>query len=743
MSGRGNEPVRTEKAGPRQGAGPAPASSTPSTGAGAQLGPVQPTGEARVALRPVAGAEITGGFWHARRVINATVSIPEGAERLEAAGNLHNLRLAAGTAEGGYRGDLPFLDSDVHKWLEASAWQLAGGETGAAAGRPANGPAGDGPPRDGPPGDGPAGDGRARDVRRDEADRAKLAARREDMIALLAAAQQGDGYLQSYFQVVRRDERFADLQWGHELYCAGHLIQAAVADARSTGRDGLLQIARRFADLIDGSLGPGGADGVDGHPEIEMALVELYRCTGERRYLDLASHFINQRGHGLLGDGRFGRDYWQDRVPLRDAAAVAGHAVRQFYLLAGAADVYAETGDERLLSAVVRLWEDASATRTYLTGGTGSHHTDESFGDPYELPPERAYCETCAAIASVMLSWRLLLITGEARYADLMERTLYNGVLPGVSPDGRGYLYVNPLQVRAGSPGAPSDPGDHHGGRPRARPAAGGRDQSAGRKPWFRCACCPPNIMRLFASLQHYLAAASPDALWVCHYASGSLSSITAGQRVRVDLVTGYPWQGRVTLTIADTGAAPWTLTLRVPGWSAGARLAVNAEPADARAADGWVRLTRTWQAGDTVTLDLTMTPRLTAGHPRADAIRGCVAIERGPLVYCLEQVDQPTGARIDDVAIDGGAALRDRERPGLLGDPGPLSDVVTVTVDGHLRQPAEPEGSGAGWWPYRPAREASADGWQPVTLTAIPYFAWANRGPGAMRVWIPRRDPR
>ena len=733
MRGHGSEPGSTERAGPSQRAGPAPGSpgkpaathpgepggppgsSTPRT---AQTGPVQPTGEARVALRPVAGAEITGGFWHARRAVNASVSIPEGAGQLETAGNLHNLRLAAGTADGGYRGDLPFLDSDVHKWLEASAWQLAGSP-------------------------------------------AELAARRDDMIALLAAAQQPDGYLQSYFQVVRRDERFADLQWGHELYCAGHLIQAAVADARCTGRDGLLRIARRFADLIDASLGPGGADGVGGHPEIETALVELYRCTGERRYLELASHFIDQRGRGLLGDGRFGRDYWQDRVPLRDATAVAGHAVRQFYLLAGAADVYAETGDERLLAAVVRLWEDAAATRTYLTGGTGSHHTDESFGDPYELPPERAYCETCAAIASVMLSWRLLLITGEARYADLMERTLYNGVLPGVSPDGRGYLYVNPLQVRAGPAGPPGDPDDRDSERPRARPAAGGRDQSAGRKPWFRCACCPPNIMRLLASLQHYLAATSGDALWVCHYASGSLSSITAGQRVRADIVTGYPWQGRVTVTIAETDGAPWTLALRVPGWSAGARLAVNAEPADAQAVDGWVRLTRTWRTGDTVTLELTMTPRLTEGHPRADAVRGCVAIERGPLVYCLEQVDQPAGARLDDVAVDSGAALHDRERPGLLGDPGPLSDVVTVTADGHLRQPAEPDGdgapagpdgnrasadadgSGAAWWPYRAAGATSAGRWQPVTLTAVPYFAWANRGPGSMRVWIPSRGTR
>ncbi|MGE5134171.1 MAG: glycoside hydrolase family 127 protein [Gemmatimonadota bacterium] len=638
-------------------------------------GPVQLGAQAHAALRPVPDATITGGFWARRRQVNAAVSIPAGAGFLESAGNLGNLRLAAGLADGQYRGDLPFLDSDVYKWLEAAAWLLADGEAGAGGG--------------------------------------DIAARRDEIIALLGGAQRPDGYLQSWFQVARPQPPYTDLQWGHELYCAGHLIQAAVAHARGTGRDDLLRIACRLADHIDAALGPGGRAGVDGHPEIETALTELYRCTGEPRYLRLAGHLLDQRGRGLLGDGRFGRAYWQDHTPLRQADAVAGHAVRQLYLLAGAADVYLENGDPDLLAAVVRLWEDMAGSRAYLTGGVGSHHTDESFGDPYELPPERAYCETCAAIASIMASWRLLLITGEARYADLAERTLYNGFLAGVSLDGRGYLYVNPLQVRAGSAGAAGD-------------------QKAQRRPWFRCACCPPNIMRLLASLQHYLAAAGPDGLWLCQYATGTFAA-AAGE---VEVTTGYPWQGRVTVRVTASGPQPWSLHLRIPGWCAGPRIMVNGQPSPARPADGWARLQRQWEPGDVVELGLPIPARLTAGHPRADAVRGCVAIERGPLVYCLEQADQPAWARLDDVAISPGAPLDAAERPGLLGG------VTTVTVPGHRRQPG-PGGNGAGWWPYRPAGQQDGDRWEETTLTAIPYFAWANREPGAMRVWIAVRGPR
>ncbi|MGW5430326.1 glycoside hydrolase family 127 protein [Streptomyces sp. NPDC004059] len=429
-------------------------------------GPLQAGPDARLALRPAASARITGGLWQQRRAVNARTSIPDGFARLEQAGNLHDLRLAAGTTTGAYTNDLPFMDSDVYKWLEAVAWAESEGA--------------------------------------DE----RLESQVDQLTALLADAQEPRGYLQSYFQVVRPDDRFVDLRWGHELYCAGHLIQAAVAHARTTGRTDLLAIARRVADHVDATFGPGRNEGVCGHPEIETALVELYRHTGERRYLTLAQFFVDRRGHRVLGEDRFGAPYRQDHTPVREAEEVAGHAVRQLYLLAGVVDVGVETGDGELLAAAERLWEDMVATKTYLTGGIGSHHTDESFGDSYELPSERAYCETCAAIASIQFSWRLLLATGRARYADLIERTLYNGFLSGVSLSGDHYLYVNPLQVR-----------DGHARR--------GGDHTPLRTPWFRCACCPPNVMRLLASLQHYVAAGDDTGLTVHQYMPGAYASDT------------------------------------------------------------------------------------------------------------------------------------------------------------------------------------------------------------------------
>jgi uncharacterized protein len=630
-------------------------------------GPVRPGDGARVALRPAVTARITGGFWHERRRVNAETSIPLGRSRLDAGGNLHNLRLAAGTASGPYRGALPFLDSCVTKWLEAASWQLAERESALAA-----------------------------DVDR--------------TIGLLAQAQRDDGYLQSWYQVVVPELRFTDMRWSHELYCAGHLIQAAIAHRRSTGGEELLAVARRFADHIDNAFGPGKPlDGVCGHPGVETALVELYRETGERRYLDLAAYFVDRRGHDLLGEGDPysavpGGAYAQDLVPVREAETVTGHAVRQLYLLAGATDVAAETGDPELRAAVERLWQAMTATKTHLTGGLGAHHRHEDFGDPYELPTERAYCETCAAAASIQWSWRMALLTGEARYSDLIERTLYNGFLAGVSLDGRRWLYVNPLQVRDGH--------EHNGG-----------DQAARRAPWFECACCPPNVMRLLASLPHYLASTDADGLQLHQYATGSFGGSARAVRVETD----YPWQGRITVAVdeaAEPGSGEWTLSLRVPQWCR----EYTVDGPQHVVEDGWLRIRRAWRPGDTVVLDLDMAPRLTEADPRVDAVRGCVAVERGPLVHCAEQVDQPGSPGLDGLVIDTTAGLTARHRPGLLGG------VTTVVGSGRLRAlPAE-----RGWWPYRTVRGDTAATGTPIELTTIPYFAWGNRVEGAMRVWLP-----
>lgn len=654
-------------------------------------GPIRLSEGAHTALRPATAARITGGFWAARRRVNAEVSIARGPRRLEEAGNLDNLRAAAGAKSPGFTGDFQFQDSDVHKWLEAASWQLADGAAGAAGTA------------------GAAGGELAQEVGR--------------LIELVAAAQDTDGYLQTYYQVRLGAQRWSELHWGHELYCAGHLIQAAVAHHRTTGGAELLDVAVRFADHIDATFGPGKpVDAVCGHPEIETALVELYRETGERRHLDLAAYFMDRRGQGTLGDGaedreadrRPGAPYWQDHAPVRDATEVTGHAVRQLYLLAGAADLAAETGDARLRKALVRLWEDMAATKAYLTGGVGSRHALEAFGDAYELPPDRAYAETCAAIASIQFGWRMALLTGEARYSDLIERTLYNGFLSGVSLDGDRWLYVNPLQVREDCTGP-------HG------------DQGARRTEWFRCACCPPNVMRLLASLPHYVASGDADGLQLHQYASGSYAA--GGGAVRVG--TGYPWEGRIAVVVDEVpGDGEWTLSLRVPHWADKYGVTVNGEPVAPRAENGWLRLRRRWRPGETVVLDLPLRPRLTRADPRVDAVRGCVAIERGPLVYCLEEPDQPDGLRLDRVRLDPAATPTARHRPELLGG-------VTAITAGALRPRIRPEG----WWPYADAKAPGAAGSaggpgspaaEPVRVTAIPYYAWANREAGAMRVWIP-----
>jgi uncharacterized protein len=622
-------------------------------------------------LRPLGAGdvEITGGLWAERQRINREVTLPLGAEQLERAGNYENLRLAAGTGTGSYAGlPLPFLDSDVYKWLEAVSWEL----------------------------------GRAPSV--------ELEALAGEAIGLTAAAQADDGYLDSYYQVLKPGVRYAELPMGHELYCAGHLVQAAVARARTTGRTDLLEIATRVVDNVEAALGPKARSGVCGHPEIEMALVELYRLTGDERHLAMATCFLDRRGHGLLGPGRYGPAYYQDDRPVREATSVTGHAVRALYLACGVVDAFLETGERALLDASVAQWEDMVATRTYLTGGVGARHRDESFGDPYELPPDRAYCETCAAIASVMWSWRLLLATGEARYADLIERTLYNGFLSGVSLDGREFFYVNPLQLRASH----QEPSNNRG--------------SAQRAGWYHCACCPPNVMRLLSSLAHYVATAGERGVHLHQYVPGTVrATLPSGAGVTLEISTDYPWTGRVEVTVAASGEEAWPLALRVPGWCRGASLSVAGEEHRDLAPGAYATVTRAWRPGDRAVLELPLAARLTWPHPRVDAVRGCVAIERGPLLYCLEQVDLPAGVELADVGLVPGELLEGFE-PELLGG------VVAVRARG-VRSSQD------GWrgWPYREARRAPpADAEGPLTLVAVPYFAWANRVPGPMRVWVP-----
>jgi DUF1680 family protein len=630
-------------------------------------GPVSPVRPARLRPVPLAGVEITGGLLAARQTANGDAAVPSGRERLETAGNLDNLRFAAGTAKGEYRGPI-FMDSDVYKWLEAAAWEYAR--------RPSE---------------------------------ALLEAQRE-VTALVAAAQQPDGYLNSAIQAAEGRqlgasgadegpdtgaERYRDLPWSHEHYCAGHLIQAAVAQVRCTGDRALLDVAIRFADHLVETFGADLRQDVDGHPVVEMALVELYRETGDQRYLDLAKYFVEARGHGLIE--RYGHEptYFSDRVPVRRQTTVEGHAVRAVYLAAGAADVAIETGDTGLLDALRTQFAHMLATKTYLTGGLGSRWEREAFGDEYELPPDRAYAETCAAIGGIQWAWRMLLATADPVYADAAERMLYNGFLAGVSLSGTEYFYVNPLQHRTGA-----HPDEN-------------RSPAHGRRGWFDCACCPPNVMRTMAGLGGYLASTDDQGLQIHLYAH---STVTAGA-TRVEVDTDYPWDGRVRVRVAATPGGEWTLSLRIPAWAAGAT--VDGEPVEAGT---YAAVRRAWQPGDEVTLDLPMPVRFTAADPRIDAVRGCVAIERGPIVYAAE------GPDVDDLTVDPASGARIEHRSDLL------EGVTVVSLAGqvadHGRRP----------WPY--PGEAAAAATRTTEVEAVPYFAWANRGITGMRVWMPKGGP-
>ena len=630
-------------------------------------GPASPTASAAVTHRPLdgPGVRLTGGLLRDWQQRSHDASLPLALRQMEAAGNLNNLRLAIAGATDAYRGPV-FMDSDIYKTLEAIGWEL---------------------------GHDPA---------------PELAGFAADTTALLEKAQQPDGYLNSYIQV-SGEPPYQRLYSSHEMYCAGHLIQAAIAHARVPGGAPLLGVARRFADhLVDHFAGR--EEGLDGHPVIETALVELYRETGHEPYLSLASQFLEQRGHGMIGDSGFGRRYLQDDTPIRESAAIVGHAVRALYLEAGVVDAAAETGDAELLGGSVTRWEDMVSGKTSLTGGVGSRHSGESFGDAFELPPDRAYNETCAAIASIQWSWRLLLATGERRYADLMERALYNGVGASIATDGQRFFYVNPLQRRA----------DHYE-----------EDDPGRRREWFSCACCPPNIMRLLASIGHYVATTADDVLYVHLLTGASIDTNLAGGRLGVDVTSGYPWAGHAELRVREAPAGGCGLAVRIPGWSHDSRFSVNGSPVAPDPADrGYLVVRRDWKPGDVLTCELDVTSRLTYPGRRIDALRGAVAVERGPLVYCFEQVDQPGGASVEDLALGpGGLTERDVTLPSV-------GSTVVVRAEAAILPPVSDGGL-----PYRSGPGAGAVG-VPAAAVAIPYFQWDNRDGRAMRVWMPRGRP-
>jgi DUF1680 family protein len=613
------------------------------------------------ALRPVpiSAVRLEGGLWGARLELLARVSLPAQHRSLEAAGVLDNFRRAAGRSAAPFRG-LEVADTDLYKWLEAACWVLAGREDGGLRGLVS------------------------------------------EAIDLVAAAQEPDGYLDT-FHAGRPGERWSNLRSHHELYCVGHLVQAGIAHRRATGDERLLRVARRAADLVCRTFGPpasGRRAGVDGHPGVELALVELYRETGERAYLEQARHFLEARGHRTIDPGRFGSAYYLDHVPLRELAQIGGHAVRALYGLCGATDLYLETGDPGLRAMLDRVWTRMVRRQLYVSGGLGARRETESFGDDLELPNRTACAETCAAVGGVMWCQRLLAATGEARYADLAEWTLYNALLVGWSLDGEAYTYENPLQ----------DGGGHR------------------RQPWFECACCPPNLARTVAAFPGLLYALGQDSLIVNHYAASVARLEVQGRAVELRQETRYPWDGDVELRVEGEGELE--LRLRIPGWCAGAAVHVNGAPiAESPAAGTYARIRRTWARGDRLRLTLPMAVRALRAHPRVPEDDGRVALARGPLLYCLEAADHP-GAVLEDLELDPAQAFVPEWREAQLGG-------VVVLRGAAAERTPDPR------WEdrlYAPVEAVSPGAVRPVRLEAIPYHAWGNRAPGAMQVWLRAR---
>ena len=614
---------------------------------------------ARLRPAPIAAFQMRDSFWEPRRVINREQTLASQFVKLEESGCLEAFRLAAGTQSGALRGPI-FRDSDVYKWLEAAAATLGTHPT------------------------------------------PELLQNVDEIAVLIEAAQCEDGYLDTAFMFDKAPHRWSNLRDDHEMYCAGHFIQAAIAHARATGSQRLLAVARRVADGMGDVFGPGKKLGTGGHPEIEMALVELARATGESRYLHLAEFLVEMRGRKpsvcyAPGAAREGDAYHQDHVPYKELHEVTGHAVRMLYSAAGATDIALENGDARLLDALQSQWHNFTTRRLYISGGAGARYDGEAFGADYELPNARAYTETCAAIASVMWNFRMLSLRPDARYSDLMERTLYNAVLPGLSLDGQAYFYQNPLE----------NDGTHR------------------RSAWFGCACCPPNIARLLAQLPGYFCASDEHNIWLHLYAQGA-AHVELGEerRIEFEIETRYPWEGAIQIKMKSAGK--FGLMLRVPAWCPNARVQINGAPFEGEVRAGsYLEARRDWQSGDLIELELPMPVRRVYSHPHVPENVGRVALMRGPLLYCVESADV-SGVDLADIVLPAAAALKAEFRPDLLGG------VVTIGAQAQVRAPA------AKWddelYGSAPPLETVP---REIELTAIPYYAWANRQTGAMRVWL------
>lgn len=616
-----------------------------------------------------------------------------GAEKSHA---LENLRIAAGRAEGEFYGAV-FQDSDVAKWAEAVSNAIAVSKA------------------------------EQQDLTA-ESDLQSFTDKMDQLIDLVSDAQEEDGYLDTYFQIMKPDEKWTNLQEAHELYCMGHMIEAAVAHYEATGKTKFLEAGKKMADCIERRFGKDRVHGIPGHPEIELALMRLYHVTGDKRYLELAKYFIDERGkepnyfaeekkQRKLNIWNFDpedRSYAQNRVPVRKAEKAEGHAVRAAYLYAAMADLASETGDNELAQACERLWTDIADKQMYITGSVGQTVKGEAFTDDYDLPNDTVYAETCAAVAMIFFTRRMLQMQPCGKYGDVMERILYNGMLSGMQHDGKRFFYVNPLEVD------PSVDGK----------VAGYEHVIVKRPQWYACACCPPNVARLITSLPRYAWGENGDTIYSHLYLGGIYSSL-AIPGVKIAVSSRYPWKGEISYRIEkNTEGKIFTLAVRIPEWARNAQEKIcsgSEEAKDCQKAvkDGYLYVTRAWKQGDELMISFDMPVRRIYANPKVRKDAGLVCLMRGPVVYAAEEMDN--GKQLWNLALPCESEILAEEKNSPE-----LGDYTALTAEGVRYREAAGDGEKQDelYSEKRPAAHGQA-------ITFIPYYLWGNRTPGEMRVWI------
>jgi DUF1680 family protein len=613
---------------------------------------------------PVSAVKIEDGFWAERRKVNVEISLPSLLELFEQNGIIDSFRRASGKKNVPRRGPV-YTDSDIYKWLEAVGFEIQSGDAPQSL---------------------------------------RLAA--SDVIDDIVAAQDSNGYIDTAFMGDMAAQRHTRMTGNHELYCLGHLIQAGIAWYRADGDRRLLDVGQRMVEYLLKNFGPDKKPIFEGHPEIELSLIELYRTTGDHRYLDFAGYFLKGDPRNLAKVRPQDITYLFTVEPFTKRTQLEGHAVRAMYACSGATDYFIETGDEEFWNTLTHLWDDLGR-KMYITGGVGSRAAGEAFGDAYELPNRQAYTESCAAIGNMFWNWRMLQATGDAKYADVFERALYNGANSGLSLSGNLYCYRNPLELVG-------DPKDKI------------------RNPWYTTTCCPPNLQRILGSLPGYFYSTSADGLWVHLYDHNTLSwHLEDGTPIKVTQATRHPWEGTVELTISPETTKEFTLHLRKPAWSTSVKLEVADAAVESPVIEkGYITIRRTWNPGDRVVLSLDMSPRVMVADPLVRDDVGRVAVTRGPLLYCIEGIDQSADSSVFDWYIDPTKGeFRRHWNADILGGIVTLRHAASRTAlpatDLPLYQPLD-------------ARRL-IDG----ELLLVPYYSFHNRGNTSMEVWIPKLDVR